>query len=182
MASDAVLAFLEGRRDQFQLLYTDANFNPYLRDGNGRQRNWRITIRHRGSNLPLYFSTSKEGEPLLEDVLDTLREEVLAMADCGGDPLEFARRLGLPTEGLYDRKDADFVWRVATRHADELRELLGDLYPTFIAGADDFDDDKSEPAAEAEPEPEPAADQAEPAPEPPPPPKAAPVDDGLSLW
>ena len=133
------------------------------------------------------LSTEKGIRPTLATVLATLSQECRAFEEAETAE-DFADRIGQPFS-IRDQTalwNADFLWRVAERHRDELQALLGDAVFEELMGRDPLISEEPSTPEPSTPEPstpEPPARHAEAPRKPPiPRPKNPPTDDGLGLW
>ena len=132
----AVLSFLEKHPVTAQILAT--GFNPYLRDGNGQQHNWNVSLMfpERMTSMSVYFSTASQiGEeaekPSVSEVLTGLVQEARLLAGAP-TPQAFAEALNLQADGLYEQADAAFLHQAARRRTFQLQALLGDQFFTKL--------------------------------------------------
>lgn len=138
-----ILSFLDKHPINAQILST--GFNPYLRDGNGQQHNWNVSLMfpERMTSMSCYFSTSSQiGEetqkPSVAEVLTGLVQEARLLATTES-PAAFTDALNLQDDGLYEKADAEFLYQAAARRSFQLQALLGeDVLAKLVMAGEDF--------------------------------------------
>jgi hypothetical protein len=103
-------------------------FNPYRWERSERpMKSWIVDI-HRGDCTVQVHVTCDDGAPPTPDlIVATLIDECRAVLGAAADPRRFASLLKLPLESTQQQWEVGFLYRVAKRHADGLRDLLGDV-------------------------------------------------------
>lgn len=158
---------------------SEINFNPYLREWSNPMTNWSVVLSCKLETMSVNFSSEADTRPTAAMVLATLVREAELFKEAA-TPREFAELLGQPVaeNDPTNNWNAEFLWRVAKRHQEDLERLLGDSVTELLGSTPE---PEPEPEQELEPGPEP---EPEPEPEPTPTktPLKKPVDDGLELW
>jgi len=112
-------------------------FNPYLRDGSGKQTNWHVslTFPERMTAMSFYLSCHGDERPEVGEVLSSVVEEILSLRKVANER-DFIKAFKLPDSDHYDESDASFLFNTAKRREGQLRSVLGPALFTELVDAE----------------------------------------------